>query len=181
MIFVLNYQGKSFVSRVIEAVTWSTYSHTALCTEDLQTIEAWEGHGGVVSTSPSPWSNHKQYTPISVYAYFDIHPKQQQRIWEYAIKELGKDYDYRSILGFLPLLRHWWKDKEDAWFCSHLVAHASKKGGCPLFSPQTPLYKITPGMIDYSPRLKLLQTVVTPTELSAVTNHWKSVATSFWE
>jgi uncharacterized protein YycO len=152
MMYVLNYRGRSLISRAIQAVTWSRYSHTALADSSGVTIEAW--HRGGVDMAANPWSNHTPGTPITVYSLRQADPAAAGRIWQTAQGEIGKEYDFKALLGFLPGVRLFWKDDPDKWFCSHLVAWACAAGGCPLFSPQTPLYKISPGDIDYASPLQ---------------------------
>jgi len=148
MIYILNYKGKSFISRCIQAITWSPYSHTAIANEIGETIEAW--HIGGVLRAKNPWYNHTPGTIISVYGY------DKDDAWSVVSAEIGKKYDFRALLGFMPGLRLFWKDDPDKWFCSHLVAYGCLLAGKSLFSSQTPLYKISPGMIDTSPSLRKL-------------------------
>jgi len=161
MIYILQYQGTSLISRTIKAITWGRFSHSAIGNSDGWIVEAWEGSG--VDHVPSPWRNHKSRTPISVYG-LDTTPEIMKSIWTAAMEEVRNQYDYLSLLGFLPGLRALWKDDEYKWFCSHLVAHACKAGGAPLFSPVAPLYKISPSLIPYSPKLTWLYNMKTDLE-----------------
>ena len=155
MIYVLNYEGKSLISRAIQAVTWSKFSHTALCDKSGLTIEAWH-HGGVEITE-HPWVNHKPETPITVYAFDDN--ADLDMIWFSMSTLVGKKYDFRALLGFLPVLRYFWADSNSHWFCSHSVVEACRMAFYDLFSLQTMLYKVSPGLIDMSPRLTRIGTV----------------------
>ena len=155
MIYILQYQGTSFISRMIEAVTWSRYSHSAIANDFGGICEVWEGNGGMMAFSP--WENHTPGTVVDIYALSAI--GKDQRIWNEALLRVGTKYDFLSILGFLPVLRHWWKDDPDKYFCSHYVAECCRLGGAPLFSPETPLYKLSPGVLPWSPRLKKVATV----------------------
>ena len=146
MIYILQYEGKSLISKLIQSATLSKYSHSAIADSDGFVVEAWEKKG--VDLVASPWENHTKNTPVNVYV---IDAKNPLAIWNEALSHTGDRYDYYSILGFLPVLRHFWSDAPRAWFCSHLVEHCCRKGGSPLFSQETPLYKISPGLIPYSP------------------------------
>ena len=168
MIYILNYQGLSGISKIIQTVTWSKYSHTAIATHEGTTIEAW--HKGGVTRNTHPWAVHKPLTPISIYQLkyadqFDAH-----RIWRIALGEVGKGYDFQALCGFIPGLRWLWKDDPAKWFCSHLIANICKRGSLPLFSYQTPLYKISPKLIDFAEPLTLLGTVTNIREYRLLVN-----------
>ena len=153
MIYLLGYEGLSLVSNVIQLATWSKFSHSAIAHTSGLTVEAW--HIGGVDLVADPWANHTPGTPITTYD-LDLTPATADKIWQAACGEVGKPYDFRALTGFIPGARWLWRDDPEKWFCSHLVADACKKGGLPLFSPQTPLYKISPGLIDYAVPLKPL-------------------------
>ena len=167
MIYILQYRGVSWISRAIQAVTWSKYSHSAFAQDNLLTIEAWEGAG--VVKAANPWENHTPGTLIDVYE-LDISKETSDLIWEMAKKKLGMGYDYLSLVGFLPILRHFWLDSPKRLFCSHLVAMCCAEGLAPLFNPTTPLYKISPGVIPWSPRVKYIKTVKNAEEFDYLMN-----------
>ena len=178
MIYILNYRGCSIISQSIKMMTWGDYSHTAIANDAGFAIESW--HVGGVSFAESPWANHIAETPIVVYA-IDAKPFVHEAIWNLAYNKIGKKYDFRALLGFIPGLRIFWRDKATQWFCSHLIAYACDHGGYPLFSEQTPLYKISPTMIDTSVALRRLgeciniegfrELVATTTKQSAPVSH----------
>ena len=93
-------------------------------------------------------------------------------IWKQAESYVGQKYDFRSITGFIPGLRWLWRDHTHKIFCSHVVAKACKTSTFGLFSPQTPLYKISPGLIDYSPSITLLGEVHNMTEFTQLINKY---------
>lgn len=63
---------------------------------------------------------------------------------EYMLSQLGKDYDWRWLFGWLFRLRDWQDDEE--WVCSELIAWAAEKSGKPLFSPGS-RWRVTPQML----------------------------------
>ena len=146
--YLLSYNGLSFVSRAIQVVTWGGSSHSALANNDGWVQEVWEGCG--YSLAAHPWENHTKGTPIDVYEIEGAN----DAVWKAGLAEQGSNYEMASLLGFLPGLRHFWRDKPHAWFCSQFVAHCCRVGKAPLFNQQTPLYKLTPTMLTYSPRVK---------------------------
>ena len=167
MIYILNYKGRSTISKVIQLATWSEFSHSAIANETGDTIEAW--HIGGVTKALTPWYNHTRGTEIVVYG-LKLDPISARRIWEEADNLAGTKYDFRALLGFIPGLRWLWSDSPRHWFCSHLVAAACKRGGAPLFSPQTKLYKISPALIDTTPELKRLGVVRDMKEFKELVN-----------
>jgi hypothetical protein len=141
---------------MIKVFTWSRFSHSALANHEGDILEAWE-HNGIASEL-SPWANHTVETVIQVYEVEST--SQQARItWNIGKELVGGGYDFISILGFLPITRRWWKDDPKKFFCSHYVAYCCRKGGVPLFSQETPLYKLSPGVLPWSPRLRWRTTV----------------------
>ncbi len=156
MIYVLNYAGLSPISAGIQLATWSRFSHSAIANKSGLTVEAW--HIGGVDLAADPWENHTLGTPVIIYS-LDISEAVAARIWDAVCGEIGKKYDFRALAGFIPATRWLWRDDSEKWFCSHLSAWACKKGGYPLFSEQTKLYKISPGLIDTSSQLKILGVV----------------------
>jgi len=161
MIYILQYKGISLPSRWVQLATWGEYSHSAIANYDGTLVEACEGIG--VTHSMSPWEKHREGTVIDIYEISTslvtnphIH---YHEIWKEALKHVGEEYDYISLIGFLPLLRYFWTDTPDKWFCSHLVAHCCKKEGIPLFSATTPLYKLSPTVLPWTPILQLAGTM----------------------
>lgn len=149
--YILNYKGRSPVSQLIKLVTWGSFSHTAICDIHGCTIEALEGKG--LCISDTPWSKHKINTPVTVYTLPMVQTV-ADCLWLNARKRVGLKYDYRALTGFIPGLRWLWKDDITKWFCSHLVAQVCQEVNFNLFSPQTPLYKISPALVDTSVILK---------------------------
>ena len=157
-LYVLQYEGISLISFGIRAATWSSKSHSAIANGDTGwIIEAW--HKGGVTHEPSPWANHTPETMIDVYEILGLDRISHDLIWHYSMAKEGLEYDFQSILGFLPGLRWLWRDDLEKYFCSHLVADSCKEAGEPLFSNETPLYKVSPGKLAWSPRLKKCGTV----------------------
>jgi len=154
-LYILQYRGTSLISRLIRSITWSNFSHSAIANAEGYVIEAWEKAG--ISYAASPWENHTPGTVISVYKL--AAEGKEMRIWNEALLRCGGEYDFMSIFGFLPILRHFWSDDVNRFFCSHLVAYCCRRGGAPLFSQATPLYKVSPGLLTWSPRLKWIADV----------------------
>ena len=68
-------------------------------------------------------------------------PDTEQKIYDFAISQIGKPYDLTAIAAFVAG-RDW--RNPDSWFCSELAASSLEQGGVfpfPLFAPAN---KITP-------------------------------------
>lgn len=72
-------------------------------------------------------------------------------ILAFARSQIGKPYDYRSILGFV-IKRDW--QEPDSWFCSELVAAAFVAAGMPLLRTDE-VSRISPSTLSLSPFLKV--------------------------
>ena len=149
-IYILQYEGLSWVSKLIKFITWGPYSHSAISKTSGLTMEAWEKKG--VDLADTPWENHTVNTPVNIYR-LDASDKQCKDIWESAKFYINENYDWQALFGFIPLLRWLWRDASNKWFCSHFVAQTCREGGVSLFSMSTPLYKISPNKIPWSVKL----------------------------
>lgn len=82
------------------------------------------------------------YAPWSKQVIISIPCTEEQRLRavQFAIAQIGKPYDKRSIAAFF-VARDW--RSPDSWFCSELGAAVGEEGGLwgPLYSP---VNKITP-------------------------------------
>jgi len=139
-------------------VRWGTkskYGHAALCvgydpvrspTAPVQIIEA--APGGVrmqwVKTDTFRWSTGGPLRPT---------PEQRARILSTAWDSLKSDYDWPSVLEFIP---RYWNTKfkghfasrpDDNLFCSELVAWAYQRAGIILFKDIAP-GAVSPGMLE---------------------------------
>ena len=156
--YILQYRGLSLASQAIKIWTWGEYSHSALGHSDGSICEAWEKAG--VDHVSDPWVNHVPGTPVDVYRLKRSTPFQNNMIWSAALSKRGCSYDWKALLGFMPATRWLWKDDPNLWFCSHYVPWACRAGGVYLFSVTTPLYKISPSKISWSPELAFVGQVV---------------------
>jgi len=102
--YLLSYKGSSFASKAIKLVTWGDVSHSAIASNDGWVQEVWEGCG--YSLVADPWENHTEGTPIDVYTIDGA----DEAVWKAGLAEQGSTYEFASLAGFLPLLRHWWRD-----------------------------------------------------------------------
>ena len=117
---------------ILRAFLWSKWSHCALVDGD-EVIEAVAGVG--VRTRPLA----SLLEESSKYSILDFPAKNPQRVLQEARKEIGTKYDWGGVLG-LGFRRRW--NKDDAWFCSELIAAAFARVGEPLV--RVDAWRITP-------------------------------------
>lgn len=153
------YKGISLISRLIRFRTWSEYSHIAEINEKTgEVIEAWH-KGGVVRRS----DYHEGHTPGTVIELFDVDTTKVRKrcVWVDLTCEIGKDYDFDGILGFIiRRTRH----NTEKWFCSELVFAKYQQRGINLLARVKP-HKVSPGLLVMSPRLNYIGFLVVGEDL----------------
>lgn len=177
MIRIALYQGVSVISRAIRWQTRSVYSHAAVVFDfDIQmtappqygrakivnihagnVIEAWRGG---VRLSASLSANHTPKTRVDLFTFKEpLKQSEALAITHFLVSQLGKPYDYVSILRFLTRTR----DNEfdcDRWFCSELAFQAFAVGGRRLLA-RTPAWKVPPAWIAMSTLIKPDSSILT--------------------
>ena len=159
MIEVLFYEGISVISKLIEWQTRSTASHVAI-RRDGVTIQSWHlpfPRGSVyLHEGPlSPFILHTYGTVVEVFTVPRLLEAGgdgiEDRAWNWALQQVGKKYDFRMVMRFLP---RWGETKgsRDKYFCSELVSMAFVVGGFPLLKRIKTAY-ISPGLLRVSPFL----------------------------
>lgn len=124
---ILAYRGKSLISRAIRFQTRSNYSHIAVSLPDGSVIEAW--HVGGVRHVKNASVGHTPGTQVDV---FDIAADYDQAaVIAYLKSQVGKKYDFRSILRFISRRDDAHNDK---FFCSELSESALLAGGLRLLN-----------------------------------------------
>ncbi len=139
------YKGTSALSRLIRWRTWSDYSHAAWVFPDGSVIEAWKGG---VTHAPTILSGHAPDTEVHLFM-LDLTIEQRWAIQDFLIAQIGKPYDYAGIVGFLAAAK---TENPDRWFCSELIFAACKKASVDLLK-RIPAWKVSPGLLAYSPLL----------------------------
>lgn len=151
-ILIGQYNGKSFTSWVISKKTWSDITHTSAFVNDSEVIEAWGG--GVVRRN---WrEGHTKGTRIRIMRV-ECTKEQEEKFYAFLSAQLGKKYDFAGIMGFGLSANMANKDK---WFCSELIFASAKYAEIELLARIEP-YKVSPGLLDVSPQMKLQETRLT--------------------
>ena len=144
---IVQYKGRSPISKAIQWQTRSVYSHSALMLPDDSIIEAW--HVGGVRHEPHPLTGHEPGTRIEVYVV-DTTPTQDYQIERFVKSQVGKGYDFRAIARFLTREKG---DNPERWFCSELVFAGFQHVGINLLE-RIEAWKVSPALIALSPYLK---------------------------
>lgn len=147
---LLFFRGKSPVSQAIKLFTWGEYSHVAVLNKSKgRIIEAWTP--GVTNNSLAE-HGHRPGTEVDI---FDINQYYGPKTWDTFEQEVGKNYDYLGIFGFLTRAR---SQRDDRWFCSEMVFSVLARNRCLLLN--CPAYKVDPTLLSYSPYLKQVDSIV---------------------
>ena len=147
---ILQYRGRSIISRLIRFQTRSPYSHTAIQFSDGCVIEAW--HKGGVRLLSSPLDGHSNGTLIDVYS-IDGHVD-EERVRSCMEAQIGQKYDFWAIGRFLSRRN---QPANNKWFCSELALTAIAKGGLRLLNGN--YSHMSPRDVSLSPRLELERTI----------------------
>ena len=102
---------------LIMLATWSWYGHCHFITSDGTILDANGLHGGVKERDQSkPWFGWETHYDLA-----KTFPKAVLRmLYEKAVSQIGKPYDWSWIAGFLINNRSW--QKQTAWVCFEYAA-----------------------------------------------------------
>ena len=140
--------GKSLISALIRWQTRSPYSHASITGEDGRVIEAREGRGVISSARLVPAKGET----VELFRVDGLTAAQRQTIWDFAVDQIGKRYDYTMVARFLSRRQESRKSR-GRWFCSELVFAAFAQGGVNLLERTQP-WEVSPGMLARSPLLR---------------------------
>ncbi len=147
---ILQYRGKSLISKAIRFQTRSPYSHTAVQLDDGRVAEAW--HIGGFQINANPWTVHSAGTEIDVYGIYGRY--NHERVERWLLDQEGKSYDFLAVWRFLSRRDHPDDDKLD---CSEAAILAFRVGGLNLLSG--PAGHISPRDVVLSPHLRYEETI----------------------
>lgn len=124
MVPILFSTGPSLASKLVKATTWSKWSHVEILNKDNHNmLIGANAPKGVVYKS---MVSRIEESTVVVQADF---PGDFAKAWSFAESQLGTPYDWLGAAG-MGFHRNW--EKDDAWFCSELVAASLAAAGyCP--------------------------------------------------
>lgn len=118
------------VSRLIQYANSCKWQHVAAVFGDT-VIEA--RFAGVSVTTIDEIKSRGEYHII------DVRLPDEPTAYNFALKQVGKKYDFSALLGFKAMLN---LENPNAWYCSELVAAIAKAGGTSLVREN--LISVTP-------------------------------------
>ena len=139
----------AFDSAVIRWYTLSSVSHVDFVMDNGTLLGA-RTDGGVLDREP----NYARFSHV-IRAEVDCLDDVRNKVYAFAVCQLGKPYDWRSIEAMaLP----WTNLRErQAWFCSELVAAAFESAGYPLVNAMKAGNRITPQDVLESVRVRVVK------------------------
>jgi hypothetical protein len=154
---IAGYVGRSIISRTIQLMQRTGLegiSHIAIDTEGEGIYEAW--HIGGVRRIESLGCGHTPGTVVHRWHWPMMDGQERQAI-AFLRAQVGKDYDYLGVIGFLSLRK---RDRaQHRWFCSELAVAAGLSCGAPLLV--APPHHVMPQQVVWSPALRRIASVIT--------------------
>jgi len=162
---VLQYEGVSRPSQLTRFFTWNRTTHTAVELDDGRVCEAWKSRetDGVRIVS----SLHAQHTPgtiVKAYTIPELSPGQAEDLFVWLLGQEGTPYAFwGGITRFLtrrdpqPYNPQTFRIEDydpENWFCSCLAFAGLMHVRFKLLD-RIPPWRVSPGHINLSPRLKL--------------------------
>lgn len=142
---VLLFKGGDPISWLVCLQTRSPYSHAALLdTCGCCAVESFPGPGvRRRRLTKEDWSR------IDVFDVRGMSPDQWKIALDFALSQLRKKYDWRSVFRFLDKLP---ASNNDRWFCSELVHGALAEAGVRVLE-RIPSAEVSPALLAVSPML----------------------------
>jgi uncharacterized protein YycO len=140
------YKGTGVGSELILYFSRGGYSHAAVMLNDGSIIESKEFHGVRRRASVTD-----QLTNNYTIDIFDVTttPEQDKIIENFLVSQLGKGYDYASVVGFVVYASKEGRRSYGKWFCSELVFAAFQKAGIDLLK-RIDAWKVSPTILSYN-------------------------------
>lgn len=153
------YRGLSPVSRAIQFVTWSPYSHATWVSDDDQPQREYEAWVRGVTRTAGVGEAHTPGTRVELYRVRGITPEQDRAVEAFLSEQLGKGYDWMGLTNFIT--RRAATDAQQlVWFCSELIFEAHLRAVLPLLRAIKP-WKVSPGILSLCPYLDFVREFVT--------------------
>lgn len=138
------HRGSSFVSKLILWQTRGQFSHASITLRDGRVVESREFIGVRVLPSLDP----RVGETITTYEV-PTTDRQAEEIERFLLSQVGKKYDYVSLIRFLDRtpIAHWDKTK---WFCSELAFEAFRTAGIVLLQ-NIKAWAVSPEILGLAP------------------------------
>ena len=149
------YKGETFVDKTVIFLSRGGYSHCTIVFDD----------GSIIESKPFCGVQKCEYFTSSLESnclidIFEVYTTKHQDkiIKEFLEKQLGKGYDYLSVIGFVVYATDEGRKKYGRWFCSELVFAAFKKAGINLMD-RTDAWLLSPTILSYNTKMNFVESV----------------------
>lgn len=144
------YRGTGFIDKSILFFSRGGYTHAAVLLYDDTVIEAYPFKG--VRRRKSLMDKMGKDVKVEVY---DVPTTgiQDEIIKKFLTDQLGKGYDYWSVIGFVVYSSKEGRKSYGRWFCSELVFAAFQKAGINLLE-RVDAWKVSPTIISFTPSMR---------------------------
>ena len=144
------YKSNGFFYNFIKFFTKGEYTHAGIFLNDGRLAEVKPFHK--VSIEPDIFFDNKSGTVVELYDV-EMTPEQETVVMDFITRQLGKPYDYWTILGFVFYKTKEGRKSYGKWFCSELVFAAFEKAGINLLE-RANAWNVSPVMISYSSKIE---------------------------
>lgn len=145
------------MAKTIRFFSRGKYNHTSLIFGDDECIEAHPLKGVYYHQKYYDDIEGKRYV-IEIYDV--VQTDKQSRMMEYfAHRQVGKKYDFFAFFGFLFYASKENRKSRNRWMCSELTLATFQHVGINLLD-RVEAWKISPTILSYTPKLKLVKTVI---------------------
>ncbi len=149
------YHGTSLLDKGILFFSRGGFTHAAIYLDDDRVVEAYPFKGIRIRNSLTESLKHD--CSIEVY-HVPTSATQDEIIKEFLAKQVGKGYDYWSIIGFVIYATHEGRKSYGRWFCSELVFSAFRQAGINLLE-RVEAWKVSPTILSFNTVMKPVEVI----------------------
>jgi hypothetical protein len=147
-VFVCLHRSPGLIGALIRWQQRGGWSHASLWFPGRGIIESREFKGvrALVEFDAKPGER------MEVFAVAGLTPEQEEQVFAFAQRQLGKRYDWPMVFGFVSRSSVEGHQSGGKWFCSELVFAALAAAGIKLLRA-TDAWEVSPGLLVRSPLL----------------------------
>lgn len=155
--YIALYKNDKILGKLIRRFSRGEYNHASIVFNDNSVIEASVSKGVVKNINFN--STLERGTTVELFEV-PTTPEQYKIILDFLNRQLGKGYDYWSVLGFILFTSNEGRKSYGKWFCSELVFASFKEAGIKLLE-NVEAWKVSPTMLRFSSQLISKETIIT--------------------
>lgn len=141
----------NFLGKLVTFFTRGDYSHCSLILDDGTVIEAKPFRRVRILKEVTEGAPKGCYIDLFD---IDLTPQQKYDIEQFMRWQIGKKYDYWSVLAFVFLTSKPRKRDSNRWFCSEIIFAAFQYAGVNLLE-RVAAWKVAPVTLAYSTHIRL--------------------------